>query len=169
MNKIPITRLGMFFSDEDLSLQLKMGEEYMKDHLGFKLVLYRVDREKSEGDDIYGETVKDGVKFHPPVEFYGLVDVETPDNNSYKDGQVNYMQPGNMIVSVYRHHLEELGVDIRYGDYIGYVEREDRIRYYTVVNDGRVTSDNKHTIGGFKSFYRTIICTAVQDSEFRGS
>jgi hypothetical protein len=168
MNKIPITRLGKFFSDEDLSLQLQMGEEYIKEQLGFKLILFRVDRSAST-DDIYGEAVKDGIKFHPPVEFSGLVDVEEPKNKDYKEGVIQFVQPGNMTISVYKHHLADLGVDIIYGDYIGYVESEDRVRYYTVVNDGRVTSDNKHTIGGFKSFYRTIICTPVQDSEFKSS
>lgn len=37
-----------------------------------------------------------------------------------------------------------------------------------VVDDGRVTSDNKHTYGGYKPFYRTILATYVPESEFRG-
>jgi len=31
-----------------------------------------------------------------------------------------------------------------------------------------VTSDNKHTIGGYKSFYRTIMASPVTNNEFRG-
>mgnify|MGYP000465487953 CR=1 FL=1 len=62
----------------------------------------------------------------------------------------------------------ELNVDISYGDYIGYYETEDRVRYYSVVNDGRVVSDNKHTYGGYKPFYRSIIAAPVNDGEFRG-
>jgi hypothetical protein len=168
MSKIPITRLGKFYSDEDLSLEIRMGEEYVHGDEGFKFVLFRVDRVASQTDDIYGETVKDGLKFLPPVEFYARMLVEKPDNKNYKDGQIQYMQPGNMSINVYKHHLAELDIDIKYGDYIGYVEAEDKIRYYTVANDGRVTSDNKHTIGGFKAFYRTIICTPVSSSEFNG-
>jgi hypothetical protein len=34
--------------------------------------------------------------------------------------------------------LDELGIEISYGDYIGYYETETRVRYYSVVNDGRV-------------------------------
>ena len=68
----------------------------------------------------------------------------------------------------YNKHLEELGVDISLGDYIGYAESEDRMRYYTVTNDGRVVSDNAHTIGGYKPFYRTIICSYVSPNEFNG-
>jgi hypothetical protein len=73
-----------------------------------------------------------------------------------------------MTLGVYIKHLNELDIDINYGDYIGYAETEDIMRYYTVTNDGRVTSDNQHTIGGYKAFYRTIICSYVSPNEFKG-
>ena len=59
-------------------------------------------------------------------------------------------------------------VDISYGDYIGYPETETTMRYYVVANDGRVTSDIKHSIGGYKAFYRTILCSFVNENEFKG-
>ena len=62
----------------------------------------------------------------------------------------------------------KLDIDINYGDYIGYPEKEDRMRYYVVSNDGRVTSDLKHTIGGYKPFYRTITCAYVTPNQFKG-
>jgi hypothetical protein len=64
--------------------------------------------------------------------------------------------------------LEELGIDINFGDYIGYYETESRVRHYSVVNDGRVVSDNKHTYAGYLPFYRTIMASYVTDNEFRG-
>jgi hypothetical protein len=54
------------------------------------------------------------------------------------------------------------------GDYIGYYETETRVRYYSVADDGRIVSDNKHTYAGYKPFYRTIIATPVSENEFRG-
>jgi hypothetical protein len=72
------------------------------------------------------------------------------------------------MISVYIRHLEELKIDIKYGDYIGYQDSEDKVRYYNVTNDGKVTSDNKHKMFGFKPHYRTIICAPVQEGEFRG-
>ena len=73
-----------------------------------------------------------------------------------------------MSISVYIKHLEELMIDIKYGDFIGYQESESKIRYYTVVNDGKVTSDNKHMMFGYKAYYRTINCAPAQETEFRG-
>jgi hypothetical protein len=51
---------------------------------------------------------------------------------------------------------------------LGYYETESYVRYYTVVDDGLVTSDNKHTYGGYKAFYRTITATWVSENEFQG-
>jgi hypothetical protein len=78
------------------------------------------------------------------------------------------MEPGNIRISVYQSHLDELGIEVDFGDYIGYYETEKRVRYYSVANDGRVVSDNKHTYAGYKPFYRTIVAVPVNDNEFRG-
>ena len=103
-----------------------------------------------------------------PVEFKGYVKILSPENKTYGTSKIEQLEPGNLSVSVYQKHLDELNIDISYGDYIGYYETEDRVRYYTVNNDGRVISDNKHNYAGYKPFYRTIIASAVVDNEFRG-
>lgn len=167
-SKLPITRLNKFFSQDDFDINVQMGQEYLHGDLNMKLVLYQVDRSKTDTDDVYMEVGKDEIKFFPPVEFNGLVRIEEPKNSSYKNGVVRYSEPGNLTISVYIKHLEELNIDIRYGDFIGYSDTEDKIRYYTVTNDGKVTSDNKHKMFGFKPHYRTITCVPAQENEFRG-
>lgn len=167
-NKLPITRMSKFFSNDDFDLQIRMGQEYLHGDLNMRLVLYRVDSLRTDKDDVYGEVGKDEIKFFPPVEFNGLVKIEEPKNSSYSKGVLRYLEPGNMVVSVYLRHLEDLKIDIKLGDYIGYPESEGRIRYYTVSNDGKVTSDNKHNYFGYKPFYRTITCVPTQENEFRG-
>ena len=166
--KIPITRNSMFFGSEDFKLQEDMGMEWLHGWLNFSLVLYSVDREKTDNDDVYGEASPGDIRFYPPVEFNAYVQIAEPSNSSYSNGLARYNEPGNLRISVYLRHLKELNIDIRYGDYIGYVETEDRVRYYNVVNDGKITSDLAHTIGGYKAFYRTIVCSPVQEDEFKG-
>ena len=167
-NKIPITRLGKFFGGEDFNLEVEMGREWLEGDMNFTLVLYRVDRYKTKTDDVYGETVSDGIKFQSPVEFKALVQVMAPENKFMGSSKIEQFEPGNIRISVYQSQLEELGIDIEYGDYIGYYETETRVRYYVVNNDGRVVSDNKHTYAGFKPFYRTIMASPVSADEFRG-
>ena len=167
-NKVPITRLGKFFDQNDYQLDISIGEEWLYGDMNFTLVLYRIDRLKTKTDDVYGEALKDGIKFLPPIEFKGLVQISEPENKNYGNSKINQTEPGNLKVSLYQKQLDELGIDISFGDYIGYYETEDRIRFYTVTDDGRVFSDNKHTYAGYKPFYRTIIASAVVDNEFRG-
>jgi hypothetical protein len=166
--KLPITRLGKFFSQDDFDINIQMGQEYLHGDLNMKLVLYRVDRLKTDTDDVYAEAGMDDIKYFPPVEFNALVKIDEPKNNTYKSGMVRYNEPGNLTLSVYITHLQELGIDIRYGDFIGYQDSEEKLRYYTVSNDGKVTSDNKHKMFGYKPHYRTIVCVPAQETEFRG-
>ena len=166
--KVPITRISKFFSSEDFQLEQNVGMEWLHGDMHFTLVLFRVDKRLSDVDDVYGESGPEEIRYKPPVEFTAYVKIDIPQNKGYAKGLVNQMEPGNMTLGVYIKHLEELDIDINYGDYIGYPEKEDRMRYYVVSNDGRVTSDMKHTIGGYKAFYRTIVCSWVSENEFKG-
>ena len=166
--KLPITRLGKFFSQDDFDINIHMGQEYLHGDLNMKLVLYRVDRQRTDTDAVYAEAGKDEIKYFPPIEFNALVKIDEPKNATYKNGLVRYNEPGNLTLSVYINHLNELKIDIRYGDYIGYQDTEDKIRFYKVTNDGKVTSDNKHKMFGYKPHYRTITCVPAQETEFRG-
>lgn len=166
--QVPITRLGKFFGGEDFALDIGMGEEWLEGDMNFTLVLYKVDKRKTKTDDVYGEALEDGIQFLAPVEFKGLVKILTPTNQLIGSSRINQSEPGNLQVSVYQQTLDDLEISIDFGDYIGYYETENRVRYYSVIDDGRVNSDNKHTYGGYKPFYRTITATYVTDNEFRG-
>jgi hypothetical protein len=165
---VPITRLGKFFGGEDYALDIYMGEEWLLGDMNFTVILYRVDRNKTKTDDVYGEVVEDGAKFLSPIELKGMVKIEAPTNQKMGTTKVRQLEPGNMTFSIYQKTLDELEVDILFGDYLGYYETESRVRYYSVVNDGRVVSDNKHTYGGTKPFYRTIVASPVNQNEFKG-
>jgi hypothetical protein len=165
---VPITRLGKFFGGEDFDLDIGMGQEWLEGDMNFTVVLYRIDRYKTKKDDVYGEVLEDGIQFMAPVELKGLVQVMAPINKFYGNSKVEIQEPGNMKFSIYQKQLEDLNVEIFMGDYIGYYETEDRVRYYSVSDDGYVRSDNKHTYGGYKPFYRTITATWVSENEFKG-
>lgn len=165
---VPITRLGKFFGGEDYALDLAMGEEWLIGDMNFTVVLYRIDRNKTKTDDVYGEVVEDGIQFLSPVELKGFVQVSAPTNKFLGNSRVEQQEPGNMRFSIYQKTLDDLGVEIYVGDYLGYYETESKVRYYVVSDAGYVVSDNKHTYGGYKPFYRTVIATWVSENEFRG-
>jgi hypothetical protein len=165
---VPITRLGKFFGAEDYALDIGMGEEWLLGDMNFTIILYRVDRYKTKTDDVYGEVTEDGIQFMAPVELQGLVQVMAPSSKLIANSKLEMQEPGNMKFSIYQKTLDDLGVEIFLGDYFGYYETEDRVRYYVVSDDGYVRSDNKHTYGGYKPFYRSIVATYVSENEFRG-
>jgi len=165
---VPITRLGRFFGGEDFALEIEMGQEWLHGDMNFTIILYRVDRYKTKTDDVYGEVVEDGVKFLPPIELKGLVKVVAPTNQKLGNSKLRQEEPGNMTFSIYQKQLDDLEVDILFGDYLGYYETESKVRYYSVADDGRVVSDNKHTYAGYKPFYRTILATPVSQNDFKG-
>lgn len=167
-NKLPITRLGKFFSQEDFDINIQMGQEYLHGDLNMKFVLYRVDRTKTDTDSIYAEVGKDEIKFFPPIEVNGLVQIAEAKNSTYKAGLVRYLEPGNLTIKIYLSHLDDLNVKIIYGDFVGYAESEETIRFYQVIDDGRIQADGKHKMFGYKPHYLTIVCAPVQESEFRG-
>ena len=166
--KVPITRISKFFGEKDFQLNISMGEEWLYGDMNFTLVLYRVDKSKTNQDDVYGEALTDSISFLPPVEIKAYVKIESPTQQNYGNSNMSQIEPGNLTMSVYLHYLEEEGIEINYGDYVGYPETESRMRYYSVADDGRIVSDNKHTYGGYKPFYKTYVCTPVNDDEFRG-
>jgi hypothetical protein len=165
---VPITRLGKFFGAEDYNLDVQIGREWLEGDLNFTVILYRVDRYKTNTDDVYGEVVEDGAKFLPPIELKGLVKIVAPTNQKLGNSKLRQQEPGNLNFSIYQKQLDELSVDIMFGDYLAYYENESRVRYYSVVDDGRVVSDNRHNYAGVKAFYRTIVATPVSQNEFKG-
>ena len=165
---VPITRLGKFFGGEDYALDIGMGEEWLIGDMNFTVILYRIDRNKTKTDDVYGEVLEDGIQFLAPIELKGYVQIVAPQEKLLGTSKIIQKEPGNMKFSIYKQTLEEQQIDINIGDYLGYYETEDYVRYYTVVDDGLVVSDNKHTYGGYKPFYRTITATWVSEDEFRG-
>lgn len=168
-SNVPITRLGKFFGDRDFELEIEMGQEWLIGDMNYTCVLYKIDRNKIKTDDVYGEVVEDGIKFLPPVEFNAQVSIAAPENKMVGTStKMDQVEPGNITMSVYLKTLNDLQIDIDFGDYVGYYDSENFVRYYTVVNDGRVISDTKHTYKGFKPFYRTIIAAPVGPNEFRG-
>ena len=166
--RFPIRRLEKFYDETDFRFDNELAREFLEGDLNITLVLFQVDRVETDkgADDIYGEVSGDKIRFFPPKEIKVRIALEEARNETYSEGHLRYQDYGNLTFTIFEDHLKELGADIQYGDYIGYPDREDNIKYFTVTNDGRVNSDNAHTRLGYKSYYRTITCVTADLDEF---
>jgi len=165
---VPISRIGKFFGEEDFNLDIEMGMEYLGGDLNMSVVLYRIDRKRTKKDDIYGEAPKDRIVFMPPIEVKGVVQITESTLKQLGNSKVEQKEPGNMKFSFYQKQLDDLNVELLKGDYLGYYVTEDKVRYYSVIDDGIVNMDNRHTYAGYKPFYRSVVATFVNKDEFRG-
>ena len=166
--KIPIKRINKFFSETDFDLEIDMGREAMEGDGNFTVILYRVDRETTQVDDIYNEADSSEMNFLVPVELYVVPILDEAINKTYNESSLRYLEDGNLTFIVYVSHLEEMDVDITLGDYVGYPINETKIVYFSVTNAGEKNYDNENTIMGYKGAYRTINCTFSSDDEFNG-
>jgi len=166
--RIPITRNNKFYSESDYLLDVSMSREFIEGDGNFTVILYQVDRGLSETDSLYGETSKQNIRFKTPVELKVMPIIEAPENKVYNknSGSLRYLQDGMLKFSVFEAQLDELEVDLNFGDYIGYAVSETEIRYFSVVNNGSKAFDNQHTMFGYKGYYRSVICAPVTDDEF---
>jgi len=166
--KIPIKRIDKFFSGRDFDLEVQMGREAIEGDGNFTVILYRVDNETTQVDDLYGEASASEINYLPPVELYVVPIIDKAENKTYSKGHLNYLEDGNLTFIVYSQHLEELNVDITMGDYIAYPIDESDVVYFSVTNAGQKNYDNAHTIMGYKGAYRVVTCTFANEDEFSG-
>ena len=164
--KFPVQRMGKFYDEIDFSLENEMAREHLEGDLNIVVVLFQVDRKETLVDDVYGEAKSKEIRFKAPKELRVNLALEEAQNKTYSGGMNRYLDYGQLVFHLFQEQLEELNCEISYGDYIGFPDKEDNIKYFTVTNDGKIFSDNKHTRNGYKGYYRTVTCVTADSDEF---
>lgn len=169
--KVPIKRNNKFFGGEDFDLELDFAKEYIEQDANQTIILYRVDLEKTQVNDIYKEAKKDAVRFLPPIELPVVYEIGDSEMKAYgtKMQKGIYAQTGKLTFTVLLSTLEEYGCDISRGDYIGVQIDTNHREYFTVTDDGRVaTTSNRYSLYGTMPYARKIECASVDLGEFNG-
>lgn len=165
------TKNNLFYSEEDFLYETDLVERYIEEDLNQSVVVYEVDRKKTNINAIYKDASKGNIRYKAPRELPCMYEIKDAELKSFDGKSTNgvYAQDGNLVIYTLVKTLEKYGIDVKRGDYIGVQIDMNRMKYYTVVNDGKVNSANTHMIGGYKPAWRTIECTLVSDiSEFNG-
>jgi hypothetical protein len=165
--KNPINRNNLFFSEESFQFELELGRNYIEQDLNQTVILYEVDLERTKIDDIYKEAKSSELVFKTPVELNVIFDLDDAELKTYDKQQYKgyYLKTGQLHFSVYEKTLEEMGCDIKRGDYIGVQVTHENIEYFVVTDDGRNNYGNSQMMYGRKPFYRNIECAPVSDEE----
>ena len=169
VRRVPINRNSLFYDAEMFALEREIGKDYIEQDMGQTVILYQVDASQTQTDAVYGETEPSSVVYKTPVEIPCVYKIEEPELKSYdKSKQLGtYMKTGKLTIGVYQETLDELGVDIKKGDYIGIQISPIHCEYWVVNNDGKNNYDNQHILWGTVPLYRTVQCSPVDQSEFK--
>ena len=150
---------------------MDFAKEYIEQDANQTIILYRVDLEKTQVNDIYKEAKKDAVRFLPPIELPVVYEIGDSEMKAYgtKMQKGIYAQTGKLTFTVLLSTLEEYGCDISRGDYIGVQINTNHREYFTVTDDGRVaTTSNRYSLYGTMPYARKIECASVDLGEFNG-
>ena len=168
--RVPINRNSLFYDKDSFNVEMEIGKNYIEQDMNQTVVLYSVELGRSATDALYGETSNaSGVAFKPPIEIHCVYKIEQPELKSYDKTKSlgTYMKTGKLTVGVYQETLDELGVDIKKGDYIGVQISETHQEMFVVNNDGRNNFDNSHTLFGTRPLWRTVQASPVDKTEFQ--
>lgn len=165
----PIGRNKLFYSEDDFELETDILEDYMEEDVGQTIVLYEVDRNRTNINSTYKETVtNDGIRFKTPKELPCMYEIKEAETKSF-DGKTSnavYMISGNLEVYILKKTLTKYKCDIKRGDYIGVLVDTNKMNYFTVVSDGKINTANTMLVGAYGSPWLHITCAPSTISEF---
>lgn len=169
-NNIPITRNNLFYSQEDFDYETSMVEDYFENDLNQTVIIYEVDRKRTNTDSIYKEADHDSIRVKPPKEIPCLFQINEPELKSLDSKNNNglYQVSGNLTFYVLVKTLEKYGCDPKRGDYVGVPMTPGRMQYYAISNDGKINTGNTSFIGAYMPAWRKIDASPVVESEFNG-
>lgn len=165
MNLSPLNRQNKFFSENEFQYYISQARAYMS-YTNTNFYFIKVNKDESQIDDIYGETYIEEISYEEPIIIPAVIDLQEPDNKAYvaDKGMVRYEEYGNLLLHVLLADLELHGADITYGDFVGYRVSETTVIYFEVVNDAQKHYENSKTYMGFKSFWKTIVCSPTNQT-----
>ena len=149
-NKLQLpSKTNMFYSEDDFIFETEMVEGYIEEDLNQSVVLYEIDRRKTNVNAIYKEATSGNIRYKAPKEIPCMYEIKDSEIKSFDGKSSNgvYTQDGNLVLYVLVKTLKKYNADIKRGDYIGVQIDTNRMKYFTVVNDGKVNSSNTHLIG----------------------
>lgn len=165
----PINRNNLFYSEDDFNLEVDIMEDYMEEDSNQTIVLYEVDRVKTNVNYVYKETKNsDSIRFKPPKELPCLYNINEPEMKSYdsKTSNAVYMLSGKLDVYILEKTLKKNNCDIKRGDYIGIQIKEDTMNYFMVTSDGKINQSNKMAVGAYGYPWRHVECAPTTVAEF---
>lgn len=166
---VPISRLGRWFNDFDFETEVEIIKDIVENDLAFQIFHYPIDHRFTDFDEVYGETDTADVKFKAPNEFFVIPTLQPAENKAYDNqSKIRYEEHGIFEFQILLKELEEKNSQIHYGDVVGFPEDNEQLKYFQIVDDGKIHFDNQKQLYGYKPYYRTIRSVVIDINQFSG-
>lgn len=158
------SRYGLFMSDNSFDLDIMYGRHFLDTDNVQEMTLYRINILNTKSHNLYGQSKPADKQFMTPIVIKGMITIELNEQKTYgADAGVVRDDTGLLRAGIYLKELEEKNTEINRGDIIMYNASGTKNRYYEVTDANNVTDVTKKTIGGFKSYYKSIVATPVKE------
>lgn len=152
-NGLPI----WFSDDKEGALFKNLGRELIEDLINQHFTLFRVDVENTESN-FYNEAKKK--HYLTPVEVKARIKIA--DSDVISEGGIRRLSKGDMTAWVYLVNMEELGIEINVGDFIGF-----QGKFYEVYDPGYDKDSMNRKYAADRDFYREILAKVVHKDVFQ--
>ena len=157
-------RYGLFMSENSFDLDIMYGRNFLKSDNVQYITLHKINVIETKSHNLYGQSKPQDKKYMPPIKLNVVVNVEESKLEYYgqNQGGISRDDTGNLVFGIYFKELEEHNIDIDRGDIVEYNLSGTKNRYYEVENSNAIPDTSSKTIGGFKNFWKKIICVPVK-------
>jgi hypothetical protein len=93
------TKTNMFYSEDDFIFETEMVEGYIEEDLNQSVVLYEIDRRKTNVNAIYKEATSGNIRYKAPKEIPCMYEIKDSETKSFDNKTSNgvYTQDGNLV------------------------------------------------------------------------
>jgi hypothetical protein len=165
LQDIQTDRYGMFMTDNSFDLDVMYGRNYLQTDNVNTIIIHRINVIESKSHALYGQAKPKDKKYLPPVKIFVMPNVEEGKQENYggNPGGIARDDTGKLTFGVYLKELEEKNLEISRGDLAEYNFSGEQKRYYEVESANNVTDETKKSIGGFKPYWKQIVCVPVKE------
>lgn len=151
--------LSLWFGEAENTLFNNLGRELIETLITQHFTLYRMNKTETESN-FYGESKRKVWRDEIEVKARILI----TDSDVVEEGGVRRMGKGDMQAWIYLQHLEELGVEILVGDFLGF-----QGKIYEVYDNGPNKDNMKRKFAGDRDYFQEILAKVVTGDIFAGS
>jgi len=167
-NRISNNRVNKFYDEFDFEFDTEIAQDIIDEDSNFVVVLYRIDRNYTNYDDVYGESKRGEIIYQPPVELKVLLTLAVANNSTYNKnaGTLRNEAFGNLEFTVQEREMKRKNVDITYGDIIG-LPVDGNLVYFSV-SDPNYLTNTTQMLYNIKTYFRKVKCVVINKNEFNG-